>query len=311
MSRTDKPKPPDKVESAPKPSRKVAIEEVLRSLQDLVKNELSIDEPRPGTPAATVTAPAAPAPETEIPIAPAAALAPVDVAAHTDITIDLEVPPGNAPETTAAPESAPVVKQPAPPEGLQQDLPFLESEPAIEAPATAAVESSSLLVEPDYPSPELPGTDELPGDHTSPAGASVAGEPGHEPASLTDAPFPDSRPDQVPALEATPAVDHADSADADTTDLNDIPVLEDAVDPAEEPELHAALDQSPPSATTLPAARDGRRLAIQVAARLNVELRKAGQPGLSSDIIARLAHLLEETLAKGAANMENSPKTKH
>ncbi len=44
MSPTRKPKPPDK--GAPpehKPSRKVALEEVLRSLQDLVSNELATE----------------------------------------------------------------------------------------------------------------------------------------------------------------------------------------------------------------------------------------------------------------------------
>jgi hypothetical protein len=44
-----------------------------------------------------------------------------------------------------------------------------------------------------------------------------------------------------------------------------------------------------------------------VAARLNVELRKQGKRGLASDVIAHLAHLLEDALAKGRANMENSP----
>jgi len=315
MSRTDKPKPPDKGESAPKPSRKVAIEEVLRSLQDLVNNELSIDEPKPGMPSAAPIPPAVAAPEPEIPIALTPASAPDD--ARADPGIELEALPQSIPETATAPETVPTIKQPRPPGGLQQDLPFLEPEPAIKAEVATTDESSPLLVEPDFPSPELPGTDEL-DDHPGPTGTGAAGEPGNEPGGLPDAPFPVSTAEHTPELVAATPADHTETADAgaspsvaDTADLNDIPVLEDAVELTEEAELHADQDEPLSSATTLLAARDGRRVAIQVAARLNVELRKAGQPGLSSDIIARLAHLLEETLAKGAANMENRPKTKH
>jgi hypothetical protein len=67
---------------------------------------------------------------------------------------------------------------------------------------------------------------------------------------------------------------------------------------------------SGPATTVLPPADAARRLAIQVAARLNVELRKSGQVGLSSDIITRLARLLQEALAKSAPNMENTPQDK-
>jgi hypothetical protein len=94
---------------------------------------------------------------------------------------------------------------------------------------------------------------------------------------------------------------------AEETIWDDFPVLEEAVELAEEfdaDELgHRA--EIPPSAK-LPPADTARRLAIQVAARLNVELRTSGQAGLSSDIITRLARLLQEALAKGTANMENT-----
>lgn len=316
MSRTHKPKPPDKGESAPKPSRKVAIEEVLRSLQDLVNNELSVDTPQPEArpPQAGGIAPVEPpAPESEIsiPFTPPATLA------GADAGIDLEVLPESVPETPAAPEPAHIAKAPLPPQGLQQELPYLEPEPAIQTPVTAAIEPSSLLVEADASSPELPGTEEL--DHRGKRRTTTAAElTGIEPAGPSDASVPASPADPGPGLEAVAPDGNPEPTDAgenpllaDGADMNDIPVLEDAVDLAEEPEPHQALDESSPPAVPPPAAQDGRRLAIQVAARLNVELRKAGQPGLSSDVIARLAHLLEEALAKGAANMENSPKTKH
>ena len=319
MSRTHKPKPPDKGEAAPKPSRKVAIEEVLRSLQDLVNNELSADTPKPETPAVPAMGIAsleAPVPASEISNAFSSASAPVQADSSTNTTIDLEVLPECAPETAAAPEPARSAKRPLPPEGLQQELPYLEPEPTSETPVTAAVEPSSLLQEPDFPGPELPGTDEL--DDRSIGNITGASATGTEPAGSPGMSIPASLADDIPALEPVvsgPIPDIADAgaspALADADGLNDIPVLEDVVDLPEELESHPVMDEPPPPVAALPAAQDGRRLAIQVAARLNVELRKAGQPGLSSDVIARLAHLLEETLAKGAPNMENSAKTKH
>jgi hypothetical protein len=311
MSRTHKPNPPEKGDSAPKPSRKVAIEEVLRSLQDLVNNELSVDASKP-EPTADAVPPGNPVPKSGIsnPFPPASARARTD--AGENVPIDLEVLPEIVPETAPTPpEPAHITKEQLPPEGLQQELPYLEPEAAIQTSATAAVEPSPLLVEPEFPSPELPGTDEL-DDRSVPDTIDVKVK-GIEPAGLSDPPIPASPADDIrepepvasgPSLEtsgagASPAVAHDDGP-------NDLPVLEDAVDLHDEPEPHQVPDES-----SLPAAQDGRRLAIQVAARLNVELRKAGQPGLSSDVIARLARLLEETLAKGAPNMENSTKPKH
>ena len=48
-------------------------------------------------------------------------------------------------------------------------------------------------------------------------------------------------------------------------------------------------------------------MAIQVAARLNVELRRSGKRTLSSDIITRLARMLQETLAQSPSNVDNKP----
>ena len=49
------------------------------------------------------------------------------------------------------------------------------------------------------------------------------------------------------------------------------------------------------------------KLAIQVAARLNVEMRRGGKRGLNSDVITHLARILEEALAQAASNSENKP----
>lgn len=107
-------------------------------------------------------------------------------------------------------------------------------------------------------------------------------------------------------------MDMAVPAPPEELNWDDIPVLEEAVEMLEETEAnetgHAV---GGPAAINLPPADAARRLAIQVAARLNVELRKSGQAGLSSDIITRLARLLQEALAKGVSNMENTPPDKH
>lgn len=103
----------------------------------------------------------------------------------------------------------------------------------------------------------------------------------------------------------------ATPAAAEEINWDDIPVLEEVVEPAEEIDAEGATHGAGTSpAAMLPPTDAARRLAIQVAARLNVELRKSGQAGLSSDIITRLARLLQEALAKGAANMENTTVNK-
>ena len=82
-----------------------------------------------------------------------------------------------------------------------------------------------------------------------------------------------------------------------------IPVLQDAVDAPETP-------LTTPTSNAHPSQGQAHRMAIQIAARLNVELRRAGKPPLSSDIVTRLVHLLKETLALGMPNVDNKPQRK-
>ena len=82
-----------------------------------------------------------------------------------------------------------------------------------------------------------------------------------------------------------------------------IPVLQDAVDVPETP-------LTTPTSNAHPSQGQAHRMAIQIAARLNVELRRAGKPPLSSDIVTRLVHLLKETLALGMPNVDNKPQRK-
>jgi hypothetical protein len=322
MSPTRKPKPPDK--GAPpehKPSRKVALEEVLRSLQDLVSNELATEPVKPASEAETVTAKTNKSRAAQEPSATPAAIttelppvippaAPESTAEPVSSAIDHQIPTqpattvssvvdelpdlGAEPPATSATPATTDSKVPA--EGLQQELPYLEdipfapaAKPPAPTPAAAEFQMPELTLE-DLPPENLP-LGELP---LSEVKSDLIAE-NSTPTDLAPA----------PTIAATPAA-------VEETNWDDIPVLEEAVDLAEEVDAENAVPGVGVSASTmLPPTDAARRLAIQVAARLNVELRKSGQAGLSSDIITRLARLLQEALAKGAANMENSPPDKH
>jgi len=298
MSSTRKPKPPDK--GAPpehKPSRKVALEEVMRSLQDLVSNELAIEpakqtgEPTPVTstkPRATGNQPDGSTAASQATEATAAETTP-----ETE-SVTLEGLPDVVATTSSAlepePQAAPKLSVPA--GGLQQELPLDAQSPAPDAspPETAAVSRTELMTLEELPAVE------------SEAGNMTLDVPPADAITDNSAPF------DVAPLSVTEAV----PAPAEEINWDDIPVLEEAVEMPEEiedRETDHAMDG--PAATNLPPADAAHRLAIQVAARLNVELRKSGQGGLSSDIITRLARLLQEALAKGAPNMENTPPDKH
>lgn len=270
MSSTRKPKPPDK--GAPtehKPSQKVALQEVMRSLQDLVSNELAIDSTPPmeapkrrrADKLTTEPSPSVPERKRE------------DEVEEVE-SITLESLPDLPAETPAPPEAAPPTtnKTKTDPSGIQQELPYLDALPELPAENPAPImldtEQPAVLL-PEAAAPEVPSIL----DSSTPT-------------------IPDSTPPAPPAPAQTLIPENWD----------DIPVLEEAVDMAD------INDSDEGQATTLSPPGDARRLAIQVAARLNVELRKSGQPGLSSEIITRLARMLEEALAKGTANVENTKK---
>lgn len=296
MSPTRKPKPPDK--GAPpehKPSRKVALEEVMRSLQDLVSNELSIEPAKPPGEAQATAAkttksapaekksdtrsafsadvlpavpPVAPEPES---IAPGRVFPAQPPAAIPDVVDEL-------PDLGAAPPS--ITASEVPLGGLQQELPYLEAAPpapsaSLPAPTPEAADAEVASFLPEMLPVDAAKTDVVADSNTP---ASTAEEPNW---------------DDFPVLEEVVEID-TDAA-GHKTDPGDV---------------NATMEFLPPAAK-LPPADAAHRLAIQVAARLNVELRKSGQGGLSSDIITRLARLLQEALAKGASNMENTPQDKH
>jgi hypothetical protein len=286
MSSPSKPKPPDRGAPLHKPSRKVALDEVLRSLQDLVQNELNVEspppvesEPPPPTPppgaadARTTRAEVAATvpPEAGLVESPAAIEAPGIEAAGHDIP---HTPTPSAPATT-------------PPEGFQPELPYLDTAllPARDAVAASAPKP---LPETEPQGPAYPPPDAAPAAPPS-AAADAQALPGLGESPLLPV---DALGVTGAELDQPPPPPHAPPIDA-----GEIPTLEDAV---EFPETAPALD------VALPAAGDARRLAIQVAARLNVRLRKEGKPVLSTEIITRLAHELETALANGPTNVENS-----
>lgn len=270
MSSTRKPKPPDK--GAPtehKPSKKVALQEVMRSLQDLVSNELAIDSAPP------VEAPKRRrnadklAAESSPPIQEEQR----DNEEEEVESITLESLPNLPAEVPTPPETqlAAITKTKTDPSGIQQELPYLDALPELppESPAP-------IVVDTEQPAALLPEAE-------APNAPSILDFPA--PAIPNEAP-PVPTPEQAIIPE----------------NWDDIPVLEEAVDMAD------INDSDEGQTAMLPHPGDARRLAIQVAARLNVELRKSGQPGLSSEIITRLARMLQEALAKGTANVENTKK---
>jgi hypothetical protein len=294
MSPTRKPRPPDK--GAPpehKPSRKVALEEVMRSLQDLVSNELATEPAKqPDEPAAaTPTKPRAGSkPPAITPDTPQATDA--DAAETEFITLESLPDPADTSPPTLDPKPQAVPKGAVPAGGLQQELPYLDVlSPVPDAdPPEAAAESrvEAMAAEP-------PTVDNGAGSFTLDV-------------PPTDAITGNRAPLDIAPLSKTEAA----PAPAEEINWDDIPVLEEAVEMPEGSERHEtdqAMDGPP--ATNLPPADAARRLAIQVAARLNVELRRSGQDGLNSDVITRLARMLQEALANSTPNMENTPPDKH
>ena len=241
---------------------------------------------------------------------------------------DIPPPPKGAPRRGGRQA---VVETPVPAEGLQQQLPYLDVSPSPDG----NTPDSSLLVEPEGQIPHLPVADKVAPrtpaarggahtDHDLPAESAIEIPDLPSTGFMTASPAVPSPldragsmatdgPDELPDLDysavptTVPAKPTALSVVDDDTGPSDIPLLEDAIDLDEHIELATPKPPAPPMPTApRPTDGDPRRLAIQLAARLNVDLRREGKPVLGSDVIAKLARLLEESLAKGAPNMENT-----
>jgi len=308
MSPTRKPKPPDK--GAPpehKPSRKVALEEVMRTLQDLVSNELATESAKPPPNAAETATAASKKPEsTEKKTVPRSAYSADVLPTASPVASVLAIEPEPFTPDNTLPTQ--------PPSAVPDELPDLAAEPLITETAPSAATGSAIPVE--GLQQELPYLEDIPA-------AASAYPPAPTPEAtefqMAGLPLVESPRAELPLVEVkTDIIADSDSlppapttaptpTPAEAVNWDDIPVLEEAVELSEESAADAANHGTDRlQDTTLPPAETARRLAIQVAARLNVELRKSGQNGLSSDIITRLARLLQEALAKGSPNMENT-----
>jgi hypothetical protein len=349
MERAEKKSAPRDRAATRHPSTKVALADVLRSLQDLVSNELS-DEALGAVPAAAAT----PAPASE-PAAPPPALEPV-LAGH-----DTLVMPEPAPAVTEASAAghttidftAPVpVSKPEPNLIVAEEPPVADDLPSLtaidEPPPTVVVATDepditldTLTL--DAPLPPAPEIDlnmpenvalNIPDPVSTAALASALSDPAM--LTLDDKPAtPGGEQQQLPHLtldlskplpaetpgfadEAKPVRKPEKKAEKKpaapdpnqheiSIEWDDIPVLNEAVElpAAAKPAPALAVPAAPPP-VEIPASA-ARKLAIQVAARLNVEMRRSGKRGLSSDVITRLARILEEALAQAASNSENKP----
>jgi len=277
-----------------KPSRKVALEEVLASLQDLVNNEFADDaanqaesEQTPnvlsnahadGTPRRRGRPRKYPLPqaaETAVQPVKAEAITPSETVDYTysqeqaDLFGEVPAPTATARKRTKTlpPQSpqagrAPVPQKPArPARKPTHSAPMLLDRGELETPAKRA---NLRVVERVKPAPEpKPKATE------------------HESASIMSSKANNTAENRSQAK----GLDWAD----------DIPVLTEVVDPRELDfgELKDVVDQSLARKDLAPEARE---IAVKVAAKLNIEMRKEGGSQLDVKTIMRLQALLKEAL---------------
>jgi hypothetical protein len=285
-----------------KPSQKHTLDEVLRSLQDMIRHDLA--GVPPGNIPATLHASHAESQDIHDDLEKALETL------KSDLEGSLLRAGGSTPFESrdnllprlGASTGAAVLPDP-PPYTPRKELPALRSEhappAATHAPGTVAradqrdlpfldavVPTGAAAPTPlrhDQPSPTRPGVTDTP---------ARAGE--HQPAS--DEPLVSATPSDAEAIAREEAL-LADS----------IPVLTDAVvfpDAAGEIVAEAPAQIEAP----LPSPDRARDIAIQVAARLNIEMRKSGRRGLNTPAIIRLAQLLRDALAQAQPNMDNSDR---
>jgi hypothetical protein len=142
--------------------------------------------------------------------------------------------------------------------------------------------------------------------------------PSHEARATPKSPAR-AAPDKIPVLDAVIADRERPKAKAaatvaDRERLKAMPPA--AVGDRERPKAKAAA-AGPAKAAPPAAQKAGRRdsaaarsLAIQIVAKLNMELRKCGERALSPAIVDRLQYLLREALAQGGSDVDNSKNKK-
>lgn len=300
-------------EKAHKPSRKRTLEDVMSSLQDLVNNELSdakLASRLPARPGDKNRSRDEAAPDHQTAAdEPELAATPEAASAATDTTdpdrdpntrdmfdednpfSDLEaalVRKGTLTRDDVSP--APKIQQADPDDRAEEDArsaeEALEDESiaaSIEAAVEAALEQSTRKAAPAEPTKETARPADTIAKRENKGATPPPATPQH--AGNNSAPVRRLTDDQL-------EIDWED----------DIPVLHEvAAPPPRAPLLPAAVDAEP-----LPGNDRARDIAIRVIARLNIELRERGQPGLEPVLINRLQRVLREELAQHAPNMDNS-----
>ncbi len=308
-----------------KPNKRHTLEEVLKSLQDLIRNEL-LDEP----PSARKIAAAAAAaddkresgvaktglygkPDAAMSDAPETAAERLDLpqmieSLHAliaeELATDAEPCEKEAPATdprrevsTLAPDTLEPATEtkthdllhhaprPVPPEGLQEALPLFVS-------ATAQTPAGGTPPTFDVPAAPPTRPDTLPQEAVVKKPLAPAEDiAGVNPFALED-PFSSPQGSSPPSSDIAPAP-HSSEVAPKASHTDDIPVLEDIALPPPDGIPVRSFGGAP-----LPEPSQAHALAVRVIARLNIELRKSGERLLDSGIIKRLERLLREELEK-------------
>ncbi len=259
--------PADKPKHAPSPRH--TLEEVLHSLHDLLRNELQTagDKPAPTAAAAAAAQPPTPADVIAQLQGSLEALAPYDSKTETSTTgAGQAIRPGGRTVTHGRPDHKSADGT------LQRQLPF--ADPSAPSPTPAAKTA----------------------DQTTPDDFVLTpfGDTGN---SRTDGNTADLEPETARPRREEPQWD-------------DIPVLQNVVDPgpkAASRKKKATRPGKPPRSPGSTAATiDTHRVAVLVAARLDLELRRLGALPMDTGAVTRLAQILDEVLAQAVANMDNT-----
>ncbi|MHB8347006.1 MAG: hypothetical protein ACYDHM_07375 [Acidiferrobacterales bacterium] len=289
------------------PSSRRTLDEVLHSLQDLLRNELHDSTARLAPPASGT-----PLPEEKLAVAPT----PTDMIAQLEGSLAALEPAGRDAANGTATRNGPPASDHCEDrpdrnfqsEVTQHELPF--ADPATPASDTGAGPRTAARMDtfrPATPGPVDPVVYRT--DSTDIANESVAGnQHALAGAGTTTRSVHSGWHDASRDPRLAPATVEVS--------WDDIPVLENAVELAptngsDTAQLQlpattgsAPREPRPPPAAALPQAH-AHRIAVLAVARLDLERRKSGEPPLDSTLVARLAQILEEMLVQDPANMEN------
>lgn len=312
-----------------KPNPKHTLDEVLKSLQDLIRNELlddassvrkptAADERSDSQAAVTTTADLGREPlassDAPAPAAERLDLPQVIESLHALVTDELAVgteqgvgdgaardlgteDPGAsalAPETPGA--AAQTEEALASLDGSPHPVPpeGLQEELPLFAPPTAGDEIAAY----DVPPAPAPAPDASPPEAHGAEPPAAAADDGASADSIELA-----DPFSLPPARSAPSSDPAPAPAPEEIELqalhaDDIPVLEDIAlpPPGETP--------APPPSARRPDPSQAHALAVRVVARLNIELRKSGERPLDARIIKRLELLLREALEQPMQSAE-------